>query len=54
MHDHNATGSTIYEKYIKGGSDVDHNTSEGPGVDKARGDEEISDEAAMDKMEKKA
>jgi hypothetical protein len=31
-HDPNAIGSTTYEKHIKGGNDVDHNTSEGPGV----------------------
>jgi hypothetical protein len=53
VHDPNAKGSTRYEKHIKGGSDVDHSASEGPGVDRAPGDEEISDEAAMDKLETK-
>lgn len=53
VHDPNAKGSTRYEKHIVGDSDVNHGASEGPGVDKAPGDEEISDEAAMDKLEKK-
>lgn len=53
VHDPNAKGSSRREKHIVGDSDVDHGASKGPGVDKAPGDEEISDEAAMDKMEKK-
>lgn len=53
VHDPNAKGSTRYEQHTKGGSDVDASASEGPRVDRAPGDEEISDEVAMDKMESK-
>lgn len=53
VHDTNAKGSTRYEKHIVQDSNVNHGASAGPRVDKAPGDEELSDEAAMDKVERK-
>jgi len=53
VHDPNAKGSTRREQHIVGDSDVNHGASEGPGVDRAPGDEGLSDDAAMDKVERK-
>lgn len=54
VHDPKAKGSKRYEKHIRQkGSDLDYGASEGPGVDKAPGDEELGDEEAMDKVERK-
>lgn len=51
-HDPNAKGSTRYTEHIRQPNSYD-STNEGPQVDRAPGDEELSDEQAMDKLEKK-
>ena len=53
VHDPNAKGSTRYEKHIKGPSDVEAGASEGPLVDRAPGEEDLTDEQAMDRLERK-
>ena len=54
VHDPKAKGSTRYEKHIaQGGGDVEYGAGEGPGVDRAPGDEDLGDEEAMDKLEAK-
>ena len=54
VHDPAAKGSTRYAKHkVQEGSDMEIGASEGPHVDKAPGDEELRDEEAMDKVERK-
>ena len=54
VHDPKAKGSTRYEKHIRQkGPDLDYGASEGPGVDRPPGDEELRDEEAIDKVERK-
>jgi hypothetical protein len=48
-----AKGDTRYAKHKQQESDVEVGASEGPYVDKAPGDEELPDEEAMDKVERK-
>lgn len=54
VNDPNAKGSSRYEKHIRQkGGDVEHGASDGPMVEKAPGDEDLGDEEAMDKVERK-
>ncbi len=54
VHDPKAKGSTRYEKHIRQqGSELDYGASDGPRVDKVPGDEELPDDEAMDKVERK-
>jgi hypothetical protein len=54
VHDPAAKGSTRYTKHkVQEESDMEAGASEGPRVDKAPGDEELGDEEAMDKVERK-
>lgn len=54
VNDPAARGSKRDEKLIKqGNADVEYGASEGPGVDKAPGDEDLGDAEAMDKVERK-
>lgn len=48
-----AKGSTRYNEHVASHSEVEQGASDGPRVDKAPGDEEITDEAAMDKAERR-
>ena len=52
VQDPNAKGSTRYAKHIVQPSGME-GASEGPGVQRAPGDEDISDQQAMDQMERK-
>lgn len=52
-HDDNAKGSTRYTEHIKQPTDEDKGASEGPQVERAPGDEQLTDEQAMDKVERK-
>ena len=54
VHDPQAKGSTRFEKHkAQSTGDQEYAAGEGPQVDRAPGDENISDEAAMDKVENK-
>ena len=54
VNDPKAKGSTRYEKHIRQkGGDVEFGASEGPYVDKPPSDENLSDGAATDKVERK-
>lgn len=52
-HDPNAKGSMRYTEHIAQPSDFTKGASDGPGVDKAPGDEGLTDDQAMDKVERK-
>ena len=53
-HDPQAKGSTRFEKHkVQSGGDVEFGAGEGPQVDRAPGDEQLSDNQAMDKVERK-
>jgi len=54
VHDPQAKGSTRFEKHkVQSGGDQDVAAGDGPLVDRAPGDEELGDEEAMDKLERK-
>ena len=50
-HDDNAKGSTRYTAHIK--QDSEFATNNGPQTDRAPGDENLTDDQAMDKLERK-
>lgn len=52
-HDPNAKGSTRYTHHIAQESHLDKGASSGPQVDEAPGDENLTQEQAMDKTERK-
>ena len=52
-HDPQAKGSTRFTDHKKQQSEFDTGASEGAQVEPAPGDEDLSPEAAMDKMERK-
>jgi hypothetical protein len=54
VNDPAAKGSTRYEKHVRqDGADVEYGAGEGPGVDRAPGDEGMAVGEAMDKVERK-
>lgn len=52
-HDDNAKGSDRYTKHIAGKSHLEIGASDGPGVEKAPGQEQMSQEEARDRLERK-
>lgn len=52
-HNPDAKGSLRYDRHIAGSSEFDTGASDGPYVEKAPGDEKLSDQAATDKTEGK-
>lgn len=52
-HDDQAKGSTRYTEHKVQQSEFVTGASDGPNVDRAPGDENLTDEQAMDKLEKK-
>lgn len=52
-HDPNAKGSDRYTKHIATQSDIQTGASEGAQVERAPGDEKLTDDQAMDKVERK-
>ncbi|EXJ83912.1 hypothetical protein A1O1_07541 [Capronia coronata CBS 617.96] len=53
VRDPQAKGSTRTDEYSKTASDFDRGASDGPGVDRAPGQEGLSDEQVMDQIERK-
>ena len=54
VHDPQAKGSTRFEKHkAQSGGDQEFGATEGPQVTRAPGDEQLGDEEAMDKLERK-
>lgn len=52
-HDDNAKGSDRYTKHIAQQSHLETGASDGPGTERAPGDENLTEEQAMDKLERK-
>lgn len=52
-HDSNAKGSDRYTKHIAGQSEIETGASEGAQVERAPGDEKLTNDQAMDKIERK-